>query len=53
MAHRDVEREAAALRAEINRHNRLYYVDAAPKSVISNTTTSSNVSKKSRLIILN
>ncbi len=31
MAHPDVEREAAALRAEINRHNRLYYVDAAPE----------------------
>ena len=31
MADRDVERELAALRAEINRHNRLYYVDAAPE----------------------
>lgn len=30
MAHTDVEREIAALRSEINRHNRLYYVDAAP-----------------------
>ena len=31
MAHKDVEREVAQLRAEINRHNRLYYVDAAPE----------------------
>ena len=30
MAHKDVEREVASLRAEIERHNRLYYVDAAP-----------------------
>lgn len=30
MAHEDVEREIRALRAEINRHNRLYYVEAAP-----------------------
>jgi DNA ligase (NAD+) len=30
MAHRDVEREAARLRDEINRHNYLYYVEAAP-----------------------
>jgi DNA ligase (NAD+) len=31
MAHTDVEHEVARLRAEINRHNRLYYVDAAPE----------------------
>jgi DNA ligase (NAD+) len=31
MADKDVERELAILRAEINRHNRLYYVDAAPE----------------------
>jgi DNA ligase (NAD+) len=31
MAHTDVKREIARLRAEINRHNRLYYVDAAPE----------------------
>jgi DNA ligase (NAD+) len=30
MAHEDVQGEIAGLRAEINRHNRLYYVDAAP-----------------------
>ena len=30
MANRDVEREVAALRAEIDKHNRLYYVEAAP-----------------------
>ena len=27
----DVEREAARLRAEIDRHNRLYYVEAEPE----------------------
>ena len=31
MAHKDVGQEAARLRSEINRHNRLYYVDAAPE----------------------
>ena len=31
MAHQDVAREIAALRAEINRHNRLYYLEAAPE----------------------
>src|SRR5215813_13380964 len=31
MASSDVEREAAELRTEIDRHNRLYYVDAAPE----------------------
>jgi DNA ligase (NAD+) len=31
MAHPDVAREIARLRAEINRHNRLYYVEAAPE----------------------
>jgi DNA ligase (NAD+) len=31
MAHKDVEREIARLRAEIHRHNRLYYVEAAPE----------------------
>jgi DNA ligase (NAD+) len=31
MASAQVEREAARLRAEIDRHNRLYYVDAAPE----------------------
>jgi DNA ligase (NAD+) len=30
MSLKDAEREIAALRAEIDRHNRLYYVDAAP-----------------------
>ena len=30
MAHKDVEREIGKLREEINRHNRLYYVEAAP-----------------------
>ncbi len=30
MANKDVEREVAQLRQEIERHNRLYYVDAAP-----------------------
>jgi DNA ligase (NAD+) len=30
MAHKDVAREVAELRTEIDRHNRLYYVDAAP-----------------------
>ena len=30
MAHKDVEREIAKLREEIHRHNRLYYVEAAP-----------------------
>ena len=30
MAHSGVEREVESLRAEIERHNRLYYVDAAP-----------------------
>src|SRR3954454_8156890 len=30
MTHQDVKGEIAGLRAEINRHNRLYYVDAAP-----------------------
>jgi DNA ligase (NAD+) len=31
MAHKDVEREIEQLRTEIERHNRLYYVDAAPE----------------------
>ncbi|MDB5353520.1 MAG: ligase, NAD-dependent [Planctomycetota bacterium] len=31
MAAKDVEREAARLRAEIDKHNQLYYVDAAPE----------------------
>ena len=31
MARSDVEREAARLRSEIDRHNKLYYVDAAPE----------------------
>jgi DNA ligase (NAD+) len=31
MAPSDLEREAARLRAEIDRHNRLYYVEAAPE----------------------
>jgi DNA ligase (NAD+) len=31
VAQPDVEREAARLQSEINRHNRLYYVDAAPE----------------------
>ena len=31
MAHENVEREIAALRAEVDRHNRRYYVDAAPE----------------------
>ncbi len=31
MAHKDVEREVTRLRAELNRHNRLYYVEAAPE----------------------
>jgi DNA ligase (NAD+) len=31
MAHQDVAGEIAALRAEIDRHNRLYYIDAAPE----------------------
>ncbi|MBX6311582.1 MAG: NAD-dependent DNA ligase LigA [Isosphaeraceae bacterium] len=31
MASQDVEREIRELRAEIERHNRLYYVDAAPE----------------------
>src|SRR6516225_5253707 len=31
MAHPDVKLEIARLRAEINRHNRLYYVEAAPE----------------------
>ena len=31
MAHADVAHEIDRLRAEINRHNRLYYVDAAPE----------------------
>jgi DNA ligase (NAD+) len=31
MSHKDVEKEAAKLRAEIERHNRLYYVEAAPE----------------------
>ena len=31
MPAKDVEREAAHLRAEIDRHNRLYYVDASPE----------------------
>src|SRR3954463_16006931 len=31
MAAQDVEREAARLRAEIDRHNRLYYVEAEPE----------------------
>jgi DNA ligase (NAD+) len=31
MAHKDVEREIAQLRSEIERHNRLYYLDAAPE----------------------
>jgi DNA ligase (NAD+) len=31
MATKSVEREAARLRDEINRHNRLYYVEAAPE----------------------
>ena len=31
MPRKDVESEIAALRAEIHRHNRLYYVDAAPE----------------------
>lgn len=31
MASQDVETEAARLRAEIDRHNRLYYVEAAPE----------------------
>jgi len=30
VAHSDAEREIAGLRAEVGRHNRLYYVDAAP-----------------------
>ena len=30
MSHTDVQQEIAALRDEINRHNRLYYVEAAP-----------------------
>ena len=31
MAHKNLERETAQLRAEINRHNRLYYVEAMPE----------------------
>ena len=31
MATKDVGREVARLRAEIDRHNRLYYVEAAPE----------------------
>ncbi len=31
MASKEVEREIARLRAEIDRHNRLYYVEAAPE----------------------
>ena len=31
MATRDVEREVAGLRSELNRHNYLYYVEAAPE----------------------
>src|SRR3954452_10689841 len=31
MRHADVAREAQQLRAEIERHNRLYYVEAAPE----------------------
>jgi DNA ligase (NAD+) len=31
MADKEVENEASRLRSEINRHNRLYYVDAAPE----------------------
>lgn len=31
MSHKDVEKEIAELRAEVERHNRLYYVDAAPE----------------------
>src|SRR6516165_1103707 len=31
MAHKDVEREIERLREEINRHNYLYYVEAAPE----------------------
>src|SRR6478735_8047168 len=31
MADEDVTRELATLRAELDRHNRLYYVDAAPE----------------------
>src|SRR4051812_24640575 len=31
MASREVEEEVGRLRAEIERHNRLYYVDAAPE----------------------
>ncbi len=31
MAHKDVEHEVVKLRAELRRHNRLYYVDAAPE----------------------
>ncbi|HEX8203265.1 MAG TPA: NAD-dependent DNA ligase LigA [Isosphaeraceae bacterium] len=31
MRHEDVAREAEGLRAEIERHNRLYYVEAAPE----------------------
>ncbi len=31
MAARDLAQEAARLRAELDRHNRLYYVDAAPE----------------------
>ena len=31
MASKDLQREVAKLRAEIDRHNRLYYVDAAPE----------------------
>src|SRR5436305_1883298 len=31
MAHKDVRQEIAALRTEIHRHNRLYYVGATPE----------------------
>jgi len=31
MTHKDVDLEVARLRAEIDRHNRLYYVEAAPE----------------------
>ncbi len=38
MATKTVEREIEKLREEINWHNRLYYLDAAPEISIVNTT---------------
>ena len=37
MASKPIEHEVAHLREELNRHNYLYYVEAAPRSATANS----------------